>query len=135
MTHADIAQLPGVTLLSTCTLPPSQRNDWGKFGSLILDSSGLVFKCSAAAARILGGTATEIENLPIWKLITDLLPCDTSPAFNANYLTQRCSMAQWSSFDAMNLAQQHFPVELAITGIDAEDSHLFLIHLRQAAIA
>lgn len=135
MAHVDIALYPEMTILSTCTLHRSKDKEVGEIGSLILDRGGLVFKCSAAAARIFGGMTSEIEGLAICKLITDLMPGDTSREFNANYLTQRCNKPWWSRFEATNLSQQRFPVELTISGIAADDGDFFLIHLHQAAFA
>jgi len=103
----------------------------GNFGSMVLDSSGLVFKCSDSAARMLGGSAANVEGSPIWSLIADLMPSDTSPSFNARFLAHLSSTGCWREFQAIDIAGQCFPVQLAMSKLNSDGAGLFLIHLRQ----
>ena len=103
----------------------------GNFGSLVLDSSGLVFKCSEAAARMLGGCVDDLEGSPIWSFIADIMPGDTSPSFKARYLAHLGNTGSWSSFQAIDLSGRYFPVELAMSKINSDGACLFLIHMRQ----
>lgn len=120
-----VARAPGVLP------PPMAANPAGNFGSLVLDSSGLVFKCSEAAARMLGGSVDDLEGSPIWSLIADIMPGSTSPSFKARYLAHLGNTGRWRSFQAVDLSGRCFPVELAISTIKSDGAGLFLIHLRQ----
>jgi len=113
--------------------PLAMENTAVNFGSLVLDSSGMVFKCSDAAARMFGGSVGDLEGSPIWTLIAGIMPSDTSPSFNARYLAHlSATTSRWCSFQAKNVAGLSFQIELAMSEINADDgASLFLIHLRQ----
>jgi len=111
--------------------PAAGDNAAGNFGSLVLDSSGLVFKCSEAAARMLGSCVDDLEGSPIWSFIADIMPGDTSPSFKARYLAHLSNTGSWHRFQAIDPGGRYFPVELAMSKISSEGACLFLIHLRQ----
>lgn len=111
--------------------PAVGDNAAGNFGSLVLDGSGLIFKCSEAAAKMLGGCVDELEGSPIWSFIVDIMPGDTSPSFKARYLAHLGNTGSWHSFQAIDLGGRYFPVELAMSKINSDGACLFLIHLRQ----
>jgi hypothetical protein len=93
-----IAKAPGLLR------PVVTEEGAGNFGSMVLDSSGLVFKCSDSAARMLGGRVADVEGSPIWSLIADLMPSDTSPSFNARFLAHLSSTGCWREFQAIDIA-------------------------------
>lgn len=103
----------------------------GNFGSLVLDSSGLIFKCSEAAAKMLGGSVNDLEGSPIWSFIADIMPGDTSPSFKARYLAHLGNTGSWHSFQAIELGGRSFPIELAMSTISSAGVGMLLIHLRQ----
>jgi hypothetical protein len=83
---------------------------------------------------MLGGRVADVEGSPIWSLIADLMPSDTSPSFNARFLAHLSSTGCWREFQAIDIAGQCFPVQLAMSKLNGDGAGLFLIHLRRPSI-
>lgn len=133
--------MPSVNLaVSPSAAPPrgfaghaDEETNEGNFGFLILDSTGVIFKCNHSAARILGSKVSDIQGTPLCSLIADMALNNLSASFNARYLTHLSHNGKWRRFHANDRFGRHVPVEMAISKIGAEGSSLFLIHLRQPA--
>lgn len=131
MAQVDIAVSQGVTNAPDLLCPVMPEEAAGNFGSMVLDSSGRVFKCSEAAARMLGRSVADLEGSPIWSFIAGIMPSDTSPSFNARYLAHLGNTGIWRYFQAIGQGGRYFPVELAMSKISSDGAGLFLLHLRQ----
>ncbi|HSG23852.1 MAG TPA: PAS domain-containing protein [Azonexus sp.] len=131
MAQVNLAVSRDVTNAPDLLRPVAADDAAGDFGSMLLDSSGLVFKCSEAAARILGSSVAKLEGSPIWSFIAGIMPSNISPSFNARYLAHLSATGSWRNFQATDLGGRHFPVELAMSQINSDGAGLFLLHLRR----
>lgn len=104
------------------------------FGALVLDGRGVILKCSDAAAQLFGGEFGDLVGNTVSSFITNLLPSDASPSYNARYVAYLSNSGLWRRFQAVDLHGQHFPIELTMSRLTAEVPHVLLLHIRLPAM-
>lgn len=135
MGGANQRMLRQVNKLPALLSSDAQAETAASFGLLVLDSSGLIYKCGHAAARMLSGSVGDMEGMPICSLIPDLMPSISAPSFNARYLAHLSNSEIWRSFRVIDITGQQFSIELAMSKIDVGGSCCFLVHLRHPEAA
>jgi PAS domain-containing protein len=103
------------------------------FGALLLDGRGVIIKCSDAAVQLFGGEPRDLEGGMISAFVTNLMPSDGSPSYNARHMAYLSNSGLWRRFQAVDVHGRRFPIEIAMSRLAAEGHHFLSLNLRLPA--
>ncbi len=103
----------------------------GEYDTLILDGTGTIRSCGAAAEAMFGAGRIGMIGRQVSEFIAGLSRSESSPSFSERYLMYLCTDQVWRRFQALDADGTEFAVELKLSRIKSDGQEVFALTLRR----
>jgi PAS domain-containing protein len=104
-----------------------------ELATMVLDKSGIVRYCNAAAARLFRAKTLELARRHITALIPGLPFNAETPGYNVAYATFWATGGRWRLFGGADSEGRSLWLHVLLDKLELEGGHQILLNLRQAA--
>jgi PAS domain-containing protein len=104
-----------------------------ELATMVLDKSGIIRYCNAAAARLFRADTLELARRHITALIPSLPFNAETPGYNVAYATFWATGGRWRVFGGKDSAGRSVWLHVLLDKLELEGGHQILLNLRQVA--